>query len=186
VVIRSGCLAVIVIYQFQPASPRTQYSLPLECHRRRSGREGWMQCEGIGKQEAQFQERAMRGRTRRMDLASVHVLVPGASWVLSPPSRTGPFAAFCRYPPSPAMRWPSVLGNLGDGEADGAAAGSSLTTGSRSTTRTRGPLPGDRGSVGSQTATRDPGRRVDSRDESSSRQYKRRAIDVPSAIVYYY
>lgn len=44
-------------------------------------------------------------------------------------------------------------------------------------------LSGDCGSVSSQTTTRDPGRRVDSCDESSSRQYRRRAIDVPSTII---
>ena len=139
-----------------------------------------MQCEGIGKQEAQFQER----RYERQDLVDGLGICSclGLRCVRGGPLSSIANRALCgllRAPPSPAMRWPSVLGNLGDGEACGAAAGSSLT-GSRSKTRTRGSY---RKTVGSQTTTRDPGRRVDSCGEPSSRQYERRAIDVPSSII---
>lgn len=69
-------------------------------------REGRMDAiRGHWQQEAQFQEQPT---------GPIREARPGG-WTLVP-SRTGPFAAFAGTPPpSPAMRWPSVLGNLGDG-----------------------------------------------------------------------
>lgn len=63
-----------------------------------------MQCEGIGNKRHSSRNGPMRGRARWMESGT---LVP---------SRTanGPLRPL-RAPPSPAMRWLSVLGNLGDG-----------------------------------------------------------------------
>lgn len=81
----------------------TQDSLPLECHGRGAG----------GKDGCNSRALATRGTVPGTAHGPIREARPGG-WTLVP-SRTGPFAAFAGTPPSPAMRWPSVLGNLGDG-----------------------------------------------------------------------
>lgn len=125
---------------------------------------------GHWQQEAQFQEQptALSERQDPVDGLWFH-------------REQGPLRPLRAPPPSPAMRCLACWGIWGMAEADGASAGRSLTTGSPSTTSTR--TRGSSRSTGSQTTTRDPGRLVDSRNGSSSRQYGRRAIDVPSTII---
>lgn len=152
-----------------PSNLPTQHSLLLERHR---GREGWMPCggsEAICNKRHSSRNGPMRGRTRWRDSGSI------ANRAL---------CGLCGHPPSPAMRWSSVLGNLGDGGGGWSSSWQKLVDDRISAAdENEGFLSGDCGSVGSQTTTRDPGRRVDSCDESSSRQYRRRAIAVPSTII---
>lgn len=125
---------------------------------------------GHWQQEAQFQEQptALSERQDPVDGLWFH-------------REQGPLRPLRAPPPPLRCDGLACWGIWGMAEADGASAGRSLTTGSPSTTSTR--TRGSSRSMGSQTTTREPGRLVDSRNGSSSRQYGRRAIDVPSTII---